>query len=216
MPPASMRVKPESSICSSVYRAGLLRGAARTARDPAAKRAAPRKRNMVAWRRRLIPRVMQCPRQGICLAGLAKGSSLAGQIRKAETNPVRSPYLFDGGWSSRYISRRRRLRLHGPMRRGRCVALIERDADPFFLAPRYMARPLQLFRRHKKREAVGNEQRAHDFKRGSGLRDIPYGAVDGPAAELDGSGLQYAVPRGDPGLVHDGIIGRRFAASLQF
>jgi hypothetical protein len=27
------------------------------------KRAAPRKRNMVAWRRRLIPRVMQCPRQ---------------------------------------------------------------------------------------------------------------------------------------------------------
>src|SRR5438876_3676785 len=35
---------------------------ARHAAAPYAKNTAPRKRSMVAWRRRLIPRVMQCPR----------------------------------------------------------------------------------------------------------------------------------------------------------
>jgi hypothetical protein len=33
---------------------------------------APRKRSMVAWRRRPIPRVMQCPRQGFGLAAADK------------------------------------------------------------------------------------------------------------------------------------------------
>lgn len=97
------------------------------------------------------------------------------------------------------------------MRRGRLrgtTALVEPDADPFSLAPGYVARPFQLLRGHKKREAVGDGQRDHDFERGSGLREIPYRAVDCPAAELNGSGLQYAVPRGDPGLIHLVIIGR--------
>jgi hypothetical protein len=37
-----------------------------------AKSAAPRKRSMVAWRRRPNPRVMQCPRQQLCLDGMEK------------------------------------------------------------------------------------------------------------------------------------------------
>ena len=41
-------------------------GSAGTARGK--KSAAPLKRNMFAWRRRPIPRVMQCPRQEIGLA----------------------------------------------------------------------------------------------------------------------------------------------------
>jgi hypothetical protein len=64
-----------------------------------------------------------------------------------------------------------------------------------------------LFRWHKKREAVGDEQRRHDFERGSGLRDVSNGAVDSSAAELDGSSLQSAAPRDDSGLFHDVVIG---------
>ena len=100
--------------------------------------------------------------------------------------------FFDGGAVLQIVPRRGRPRAHGPMRRGRLrgAALVEPDADPFFLAPGDVARPFQLLRGHKKREAVGDGQRDHDFERGSGLREIPYRAVDCPAAELNGSGLQ--------------------------
>jgi len=52
------------------------------------------------------------------------------------------------------------------------AGLVERDADPFLLAPGDAARSFQLFRSHKKREALRDEQRRHGFERGSGLRDV--------------------------------------------
>src|SRR5204863_7913146 len=45
------------------------------------KSAAPRKRSMVAWRRRPNPRVMQCPRQGFVWRG-EKGSTRPRRIRR--------------------------------------------------------------------------------------------------------------------------------------
>ena len=64
----------------------------------------------------------------------------------AETKCLPPPYLFDGGVVLQIIPRRRRPRAHGPMRRGRLrgAALVEPDADPFFLAPGDVARPFQL------------------------------------------------------------------------
>ena len=87
------------------------------------------------------------------------------------------------------------------------AGLVERDADPFLLAPGDAARSFQLFRSHRKREALRDEQRRHDFERGSGLGDVSNGAVDSSAAELDGSGLQSAAPRDDSGLFQDVVIG---------
>ena len=108
-------------------------------------RAAPRKRSMVAWRRRLIPRVMQCPRQEYVWVALKRFNAFQANT-DAETKHVPPPYLFDGGVVLQIIPRRRRPRPHGPMRRGRLrgTALVEPDADPFFLAPGYVARPFQL------------------------------------------------------------------------
>ena len=86
----------------------------------------------------------------------------------------------------------------------RVLALIERHADPLFLAPDDVARLFEIFARHEQREAVGDEQRRHDFERGSGVGHVADGAVDPAAAELDRSGLQLAVARGDALLVHAG------------
>lgn len=90
------------------------------------KRTAPRKRNIVAWRRRLIPRVMQCPRQQYVLAALQKVQRL---LKKSDAETKRSlpPYLSDGGVVLQIIPRCRRPRLYGPMRRGR-FALATRPA----------------------------------------------------------------------------------------
>lgn len=46
------------------------------------KSAAPRKRNMIAWRRRLIPRVMQCPRQAFGLGGSKKVQRRRGEFTR--------------------------------------------------------------------------------------------------------------------------------------
>jgi hypothetical protein len=45
------------------------------------------------------------------------------------------------------------------------AALIERDSDPCLFAPYDMAGPLKLVARHEKHKAVGDEERAHNFKR---------------------------------------------------
>ena len=170
-------------------------------------RAAPRKRSMVAWRCRLIPRVMQYPRQEYVSAAAKKVQRSRGNTDD-ETKLIPSPYLFRrwGGppdCSPPRVAPPAWPHAAGPFFR----TLVERDADPFLLAPGDAAQPLQLFRWHKKREAVGDEQRGHDFERGPGLRDVSNGAVDSPAAELDGSGLQCASPRGDSGPIHDVAIG---------
>ena len=65
------------------------------------KSTAPRKRSMVAWRRRPIPRVMQCPRQGFCLEAAKKVQRprpLSGPGNpNAETAGLRRAYLFAEG-----------------------------------------------------------------------------------------------------------------------
>jgi hypothetical protein len=170
-------------------------------------RAAPRKRSMVAWRRRPIPRVMQYPRQEYVLAAAKKVQHSRGNTDD-ETKLIPPPYLFRrwGGppdCSPPWAAPRAWPHAAGPFSR----TLVERDADPFLLAPGDAAQPLQLFGWHIKCEAVGDEQRRHDFERGPGFRDVSNGAVDSPAAELDGSSLQSAAPRGDPGLFHDVVIG---------
>ena len=115
------------------------------------KRTAPRKRNMVAWRRRLIPRVMQCPRQQYVLAALQKVQRLLLKKSDAETKRSLPPYLTVG-WSSRLFPAVGDPVCMAPCggvvllwRRDRRGGLIERDADALILAPDDMARPLQLF-----------------------------------------------------------------------
>ena len=81
-------------------------------------------------------------------------------------------------------------------------ALVERDADPIFFAPNYVAGPLDLIACYKKREAVRNEQRGDYFERSTGFRDVPNDAVNPAAAELNRSSFQHAATWRDPVFVH--------------
>lgn len=87
------------------------------------KSAAPRKRNMFAWRRRPIPRVMQCPRQGI---GLARRKKVQRRPRRGlrgrswtETWRALRTYLVAGGGVVLQSSPPSVTSPHRPMRRGR-------------------------------------------------------------------------------------------------
>jgi hypothetical protein len=82
------------------------------------------------------------------------------------------------------------------------MALVERDADPIFFTPNDVAGPLDLVACYKKREAVRNEQRGDYFERCTGFRDVPNGAVNPAAAELNRSSLQHAATWRDPVFVH--------------
>jgi hypothetical protein len=66
-----------------------------------------------------------------------------------------------------------------------------------------MALPLELIAGHIKREAVRDEKRGHDFKRGPCLRNVLDGAIDPAAAELDGPGFQDTTTGRDPMLIHE-------------
>ena len=72
------------------------------------------------------------------------------------------------------------------------IMLLEGHAYSPLFAPDDAAWPLQLVHLHSKGETVGNKERGDDFKRRAGFRDVADGAVNGTAAELDRSGLQYA------------------------
>ena len=90
------------------------------------KSTAPRKRNMIAWRRRLIPRVMQCPRHAV---GLDRGQKVQRRSRrmcraicqlKRRLTAARSCSLRAGRFFR--ISPPSATSLHSPMRRGRSAA----------------------------------------------------------------------------------------------
>ena len=85
------------------------------------------------------------------------------------------------------------------------MVLIEPDADPFFATPNDVTWPFQLLGWHKQREAVRDKQRSNDFQRRSGLRNVPNSAVNWAAAELNRSGLQYALTRCDPLFLHEAL-----------
>ena len=75
------------------------------------------------------------------------------------------------------------------------ATLLEGHAYSPLFAPDDAAWPLQWVRLHSKGETVGNKERGYDFKRRAGFRDVADGAVNGAAAELDRSGLQYTAAR---------------------
>src|SRR5690242_11804134 len=69
----------------------------------------------------------------------------------------------------------------------------KRHADPLLLAPDHPTLFAQAVCRDHERAALGDANGAVDVERRSGIRQVADGAVDPPAAELDRSGLQYAV-----------------------
>jgi hypothetical protein len=81
---------------------------------------------------------------------------------------------------------------------------VERHAHPFFLAPDDVTRPLQLLGLNDQRETIRNENRGYDFQRGPGLRKVANRAVNGTAAERDGSGFQDAMARSNSMFIHQG------------
>jgi hypothetical protein len=87
------------------------------ARFRAQKSAAPRKRSIIAWRRRPNPRVMQCPRQEFCLAGMKKvqrASEIRRSILPAETRICRGRICLRGRGGPPDCPRRRRPRCLAP------------------------------------------------------------------------------------------------------
>ena len=81
----------------------------------------------------------------ICLAARKRFNAFRANT-DAETKCLPPPYLFDGGVVLQIIPRRRRPRRMAPCGGAvlRGAALVEPDADPFFLAPGDVARPFQL------------------------------------------------------------------------
>lgn len=86
--------------------------------------------------------------------------------------------------------------------------LVERYSYSLFSPPDDMAGSLELIAGHKKREAVGDEQRGHDFERRPCLGQVPNSAVNSTAAELNRPGLQHAATRSNPVFAHAGTKGR--------
>jgi hypothetical protein len=68
-----------------------------------------------------------------------------------------------------------------------------------------MAGHMQAIGGQNQRESVRDADGAGHVKRRSGVRQIANDAVDCAAAELDRSGLQYAMSRRGPGFAHDGL-----------
>ena len=79
---------------------------------------APLKRNIFAWRRRPIPRVMQCPRQGYVWDGMKKVQPGLRTTSDVETGFCGARIWSRVGWSSRF-SPSSATSPRSPMRRGR-------------------------------------------------------------------------------------------------
>jgi hypothetical protein len=94
---------------------------------------APRKRNMVAWRRRPIPRVMQCPRQGFVWTD-GKGSMHPRRIWRgnlpAETGSCGRRICSRGRGGPPDFPRRRRPRCIAP-----CGGVVGRGGRPATFLP---------------------------------------------------------------------------------
>ncbi len=113
-----VQVTAKSGVALHALQPRMCVGVLRWPAFPGAKSAAPRKRSMVAWRRRPNPRVMQCPRQQLCLDGMKK-------VQRGRRNSPAETGLCGGriclrgrGWSSRF-SPPSATSPRSPMRRGR-------------------------------------------------------------------------------------------------
>ena len=81
-------------------------------------------------------------------------------------------------------------------------ALTERDPDALLRAPDDVAVLARLAAHDIQRNLVGNPHGARNLETGSDRRDVANGASDRCAVELDGSGLEYALPRLCSSLIH--------------
>jgi hypothetical protein len=92
--------------------------------------------------------------------------------------------------------------INRPVNRRRPFSLTERDADPLFLAPHDVAMPAYLAAADAQRDLVGNACRARNLEAGADGGDVANDTIDSRAVELDGSGLEYALPRKCTSLIH--------------
>jgi hypothetical protein len=81
-------------------------------------------------------------------------------------------------------------------------ALTERDAEPLFLAPHDVGMPAYLAAADAQRDLVGNACRARNLEAGADGGDVANDAIDSRAVELNGSGLEYALPQECASLMH--------------
>ena len=118
-------------------------------------RTAPHKRNMVARRRRLIPRVMQCPRQEYVWMESkrfnAGPANLAGAGPVAETGTCGPRSCGEGGVVLQIVPRRPRPRRMSPC--GRAVRRVAWPRRPPGIAPFSPCRRSALFRARRVRLA---------------------------------------------------------------
>ncbi len=92
--------------------------------------------------------------------------------------------------------------MNQPVNKRRAFSLTERDADPLFLAPHDVGMPAYLAAADAQRDLVGNACRARNLEAGADGGDVANDAIDSRAVELDGSGLEYALPRDCTSLIH--------------
>ena len=78
---------------------------------------------------------------------------------------------------------------------GRSNSTRERDAYTVLLAPPHLTLTGGAVARDQKIERLGDAQRAGDFERRTGIRQIPNHTINRAAVEFYGAGFQYAVPR---------------------
>jgi hypothetical protein len=80
--------------------------------------------------------------------------------------------------------------------------LSKRHADPFFLAPNYVALAADIAGRDVQRNFVWNADRTRNLESSAGARYIANYAIDSGTVELDRSGLEYPLSRCCTSLGH--------------
>jgi hypothetical protein len=85
------------------------------------------------------------------------------------------------------------------------AALVEGYSNTLLFSPNDVAGNMLPIGGQDQGEFIGNADRCVHVQHGPGVRHIADRAINGTAAELDRSGLQYAVPRHNPLFIH-GIV----------
>jgi hypothetical protein len=93
--------------------------------------------------------------------------------------------------------------------------LTECDADPALLVPYQAAWQVQSIAWHIQDKSLRNSGRGSDFQRGSGRREVADQAINGPAAEPDGSAFQHAMTRRSAMFGHGVTICRNPKKSIK-
>jgi hypothetical protein len=89
-----------------------------------------------------------------------------------------------------------------PVKQTAAFSLTERDAEPLFLAPHDVGMPAYLAAADGQGDLVGNARRARNLEAGADGGEVANDAIDSRAVELNGSGLEYALPQECASLMH--------------